>query len=486
MNRCIPHATAVAALVVVPLMVFVVPVGLAGAAPTSASSGTSPSEWAYGAVKNVSFSGTTSTDWTWTLTATYGYTVVLYEPNPSANPFEVAVNRTMGVGFSFLGCKPSCADPSIGKGTVEYHAVETSSSFANFTNTGAVYENSASVPALALVNSSSFASANLTTNAALYAEKGLVNWSTYFTVATHSSASVSFSSPLGLIPINLSASQSWNDSAGYSAIGSTSYRYFGAYATEHAGSGFVGPIMGSVTVTGTGTVGVLGSYGGQTIVFNGVSYPVLSIAVSGPFSAREGFILLPSEGDLFSSAALPWTANQSSEATVQLSNVDALALFDGHFGIAASSWVYQSTSVNPGDYEAPPTAAAETGGGSEVTAAAVAPAVTIQGAPLEPGAVSPINGCLVSGTGCPSTSGSTSPARPLLGLLGIAVVAVVIAAVVASVVVVERRRTPPPVYPNANLYPPGTHGTPYPGRRTGAPGSPPAPTNEEDPLNHLW
>jgi hypothetical protein len=485
MNRHVTRASTVAAVLVVPLMVFVVPAGFAGASPAVAASGPSNS-WAYGAVKNVSFSGTTGTGWEWSLSGTYGYTVVLNEPNPTANPFEVTVNRTMGVSFSYVACRPSCSDPSIGKGTVSYHAFESSATFANFTSTGSVFEGSTAVPALALLNSSSISSSNLSTSAALYAARGLVNWSAYFAVATHSGASVSFSTPLGLIPLNLSAPQSWNDTAGFSAIGATTYSFYAEYAKPTA-NGSVGPISGALTLAGSGNVTVLGNFGGRSISFNGVSYPILSLQVMGPFSVREGFILLPSAGDLFASAGgtAPWTADQTSLATAGTSTVDARPFSNGHLGIGASSWVYQSISMNPGDSVNPPEPSPAVVDSPMAAAATEAPAVTVQGAPLDSNSVAPINGCLESGVGCPSAAGG-SPARPFLALLGLGVVAVAVVAVIGTVLVVERRRPPAPVYPNANLYPPGAAGGPMGGRPARAPGSPPAPPSEDDPLNHLW
>ena len=488
MNRPAARASAVVAVLVVPLMVFVVPAGVAGAASLSPASSSSTS-WAYGAVKNVSFAGTTETGWTWSLSATYGYTVVLNEPNPGANPFEVTVNRTMGISFSYVACRPSCSDPYIGKGTVDYRAVETSNSFANFTNSGTVYEGATPVAALALENSSSISSSNLTISAALFAGRGLVNWSAYFSVATHNIANVSFTTPLGLIPTNLSAPQSWNATAGFSAVGETTYRYYAA-VTKATGTTQYGPNSGSLTLARAGVVSVLGSYAGSSIAFNGVSYPVLALQVIGPFSVREGFILLPADGDLFAgaTAATPWSPEQSSVATAGISNLDARSSEGGHLGITASSWVYQSSSLNPGDSTGGPPMPAVAGGASPTatpSANANASAVTVQGAPLELASVGPINHCLESGIGCPS-NGSGSPLRPLAGILGLGIVVVAVAAVVGAALVVERRRVPAPVYPNANLYPPGAAGSSTLGRPARAPGAPPSTPSEDDPLNHLW
>jgi len=486
MNRRSPRASVVVALLVVPLMVFVVPTGVVSAAPAPAISDAA-SQWAYAAVRNVSISGTTVSGWTYTLTARYGYAVTLSEPNPGANPFEVTVNRTMGANLSLVACKPSCSDPTLGQGSVSFRALESSDAFANFTTTGTVYENGTAVPALALVNSSSASSANLSERASLKEAVGPVDWSTFFAAQTHSAAVVKFSTPLGLIPLNLTAAQNWNSSSAFLAVGESTWKWYFGYDSLRTGPGSAGS-SGPATVAAVGNVSVIGSYGGSTIPFGGVSYPVLSLEVIGPFSVREGFILLPVGGDIFSTTAQPWQADQSSATTVQLGTLDGRPLAGGHLGLVASSWVYQASSTNPGDATSP-SAASVAGVTPALTGAAgpALPATTVQGSPTSVSGAQQVTGCLETGLGCPSTGGgATSPFHLLGGVLLFGIVAVVIAAVVGTVLVAERRRVPATVYPNANLYPPGASGVP-PATR-GGPESParPAPPSEDDPLSHLW
>ena len=484
MNRRVPRASAVVALVMAPLMVFVVPVGATAGAGIPISAGSGPTEWAYGAVKNVSVSGTTASGWTYVLSAAYGYSVILNESNPSANPFSVSVVRSMGVDLSLVACRPDCSVADHGSGSISFRAFETSYAFANFTTDGAVLEGSTSVPALALVNSSSFSNANLTERAALSTLVPLANWSTYLAASTHSTAMVTFASPLGLIPLNLSEPQNWTSQAAFTAVGLTSWSWYLGWQTLRAGSGFSGPHGGSLTASRSGNVSVMGGYLGS-IPFAGVSYPVLSLDVVGPFSVREGFILIPSAGDLFGPTGLPWQSNESTVATVQIHTVDARPFVNGHLGVIASSWIFATGAINPGDAQAPGATAAAGVDPALAVASTSVPSTTVQGAPMTVSAAQQVPTCLQSGLGCPSTAGSAG-SRPLLGLLAIGVVAVVVAAIVASVVVVQRRRMPPPVYPNANLYPPGATGSAAPPPGANGSGGRPPPPPEDDPLSHLW
>ena len=80
---------------------------------------------------------------------------------------------------------------------------------------------------------------------------------------------------------------------------------------------------------------------------------------------------------------------------------------------------------------------------------------SIQGTPLSVSEAQSSRQCLTTGTDCPAVSGSPS-VRGILTEFAIVGVVVAVLAVIAIVLVTERRRVPPTVYPNANLYPPGT------------------------------
>ena len=79
----------------------------------------------------------------------------------------------------------------------------------------------------------------------------------------------------------------------------------------------------------------------------------LQLTVIGPFSVREGFILIPSSVDLFGGSGGPWASVQNGTATATMSYLDAKAFVGGHIGITASNWLYRSTAANPGENSLP-------------------------------------------------------------------------------------------------------------------------------------
>lgn len=465
-------------------MVFVLSsTSLAAATPVPATA-TSQTVWAYGYVKTVSVGPLTAANgWTYEGNATVGYSVILNQTNTSATTFELSVQRTMGVLFFVEFCLPSCRSPS-SFANLTYHAWEVTDSFANFTTQGTVLENGKAVAAVALLNTSSTVQANLTEqgHSALPPGGGgaLVHRSKYLSAAVSSVSNVSFATPLGLFPLNLTSAQSWSSSSAFNASGSAAYSYY--YHIAGPKGNVSKPGSGTFTVSPSGTVTVEGSYSPQiTVRFGGTTYPALRLAVVGPFSVREGFILIPSSVDLFGGSAGPWSVAQNGTATVSMSYLDAKASSGGHLGIAASSWLYRSGTTNPGD-----TSLAPGTGMNPATGAAVNPVAneSIQGTPQSVAQAESGQQCLTTGAGCPGVPGSPN-ARGIFGAIVVVGVVVVVAAVIALVLVTERRRVPPTVYPNANLYPPGAARA-RPSAPVRAPGSPPPPPAEEDPLDHLW
>jgi len=464
------------ALVLATLLLLVLPTGFAAAsAPPAADSQTL---WAYGAVKTVTFQGS-SFHWQYSGTGTYGYSVVLNQTNTSATSFELSANRTMGALFEVTYCYPSCSAP-VYYGNESYHVYETIVSNAVLTTVGSVDEGGIPVPALALNSSESHLRANATETATSFLPMAHVVAlrSHYLSANVVANSSVTFTPGLGLLPIDLTSAQSWNSSSQYVAHVGASYAYYGAASGAH-GSGHVGPVTGNFSVPSSGTVSLTGNYSpSRTVDLGNVPYPEISLRVVGPFTVREGFILLPSVADLFGGGAQPWAAQQNGSATASMSYLDARIADGSHLGIAASQWVYDSSTMNPN--ATPPMTSGGSGLSPSVSGGAdSAPATTVQGQPETVASAQSQQSCLLTGTGCPS--GSTGPA-PLRGIVGLLAVGVVVVVVIAAVVLVaERRRMPPPAYPNAALYPPGTVAP----RARAPPLTPPAPA-EEDPLRNLW
>ncbi len=472
-------ASLTGAVVVAALMVFVLPSGIASAAPLSTASGSSNS-WAYGNVVNVSFSGHTATGVPYVGNATYGYTVLLTQTNLSSTVFELNAGRTAGVAFAVEYCSPTCKAPTYFV-RVSAHLVETVNSTAYLENDGTVQESGGSVPAYALLNSSTVETANETESMSSYlpvAGASPAARSSYLAGEVSAATDVQFASPLGLFPTNLSSSQSWTSEASFTANALATYHYFVAVSGRVATWSLAA--NGTIPVSASGAVNLSGSYSStDSVALGGVPFPEVSLGVTGPFALEEGVILVPVASDLFLGASHPWSANESGAATAEMSYVDFRGGLGGHLGIGASRWQYDSVTLDPASTQVP----SNTAGITELAGTGTpdaAPSTTVQGQPESAAQSAQTQACLLTGSGCPSSSVSGT----IHGLLGVAALGVLAAVALAlAVVVVERRRMPPPTYPNASLYPPG--GGPANGARSG-PDEPPAPSPDDDPLGNLW
>jgi hypothetical protein len=476
--------TVLASTVLAALMVFVLSSSAIASATPTPTAGTPQALWAYGFVKTVSAGPLRTSDgWAYDGKATLGYSVILNQTNTSATTFELSVHRTMGVMLSVEFCKPSCGAAS-SYGNLSARAWEVSDSRANFTTQGTVNESSGPVSAIALINASSSVEANLTESAhssVPLMHGGTVVRSKSLSASISGTATVAFTPSLGLFPEDLGSGQSWSAGSQFSATGMSNYSY---YSTSRAPLANVtlGPVHGSTSVAPQGTVNVSGSYSpGAAVSFGSDTYPAITLTVAGPFTVREGFILIPGSSDLFGASPKPWAANQTGATMVQMASLDAKASDHGHFGLAASAWVYASSSANPAENVAGSSAIADVS--PSVSSMNPLSTTTIQGAPETVSQAQSDQQCLTSGVGCPAPSGA-GPRSPL-GAFGIVVVVGAVGALIALVLVAERRRVPPPTYPNANLYPPGVP-VQSSRARSARPGETPPEPVEEDPLDHLW
>lgn len=457
-----------------------------------------PNEWAYGVVKNISwgphrFAG--HPGWVWKGDATIGFSVILSQTNTSASTFELTLSRSMGVRWNVEYCLSSCDSPSEFL-LNQYAQSEVVDASVNLTDQGSVIENgTTSVPALALLNSTTHVVANLT-NTARSSFPGpsgmgggmMVNRSMGVNVSVRSDSQVSFDPYLGLFPLDLSAAQVWSSSASFAASGGTTVSFNGFQMSSTGSGGTLGPANASWSVPSSGNVSLFGSYSpGDRVNFGGVTH-ALRIGILSPFFAvREGFFVFPTHADLFGGSPESWSGNETGDASAAMATLDVTPrpAGDGHLGLVASSWRFTSSSLYSTD-EA-------TAGGTLLPAIASSDLVanqSLQAAPLTVGTALDYASCLAGGPGCPvGSSVLASKLRGLLFSIGVTAVVVAVVATLAIVLVSERRRLPPPAYPNAHLYPPGDAGAVpkeaprAPGQRPGPPPNPPA---DEDPLDHLW
>lgn len=475
--------------------------GVSAAAPvyastTATTSGPNFSEWAYGASRNLSFGPVPwagHPSWVRQGDLTLGFSVILNETRSSTNAstFELSVVRTMGVLFSVRYCSPSCASPSEYL-DIFYHQWENTSSHANLTNQGTVLTAGGPLPAIAILNSSTELQANLTNTydwllpgTGMMSGKMVKHTAAIYANVT-SGTELAFAPSLGLFPQNnLSSQPAWTSHSAFNASGATQASYFG-YEKSSAGSSWaLGPRTAVWGVNASGVLWLSGSVAPHgTMSWGGVSYPVLELNVAGPFSVREGFILVPDTADLFGTSSEAWSANETGDTVASMVSLDARASADGHLGFGASSWQFAPTSTDTMD------AFGITGGFVPAMTSASDPvgsaSYVLQGQPEPVTDAQSQSNCVTTGVGCPPAS-SASPLRKLLFSVLVGGIAAAVIATLLVVLVAERRRLPPPVYPNAQLYPPGAAAGPTdPKARGPRPRSPSEPPPEEDPLDHLW
>ena len=468
----------VGALLVVGLLVFVPSPASATPSPASVSAAASASTWSYGVLKTVHVGPDVSANgWVYEGNATLGYTVTVWENSTSATTFELTVYRTMGLAYVLRFCDTACVAP-VQWANETFRAYETTATFANFTVQGTVDENGSDVAAIALENTTSFLHANVTDSTDVFlpsiGERG--PHIGYLGANLLAQSAVTFAPALGLLPDQLVVGSTWNSSSQFSASGSASWRYYYALVRPF-GNEVIGPVTGSFSLASSGNVSVQGAYpAGGGFQYGGSTYPVVILAVTGPFDVREGIIFVPTAADIFGSAAQPWDSNSTGSASVQMSTLDIALAHNAEPRIIASSWKFSTAAANAAS------STAITTGASGITPAAsnanpVASGV-VQGEPETSSTPVTTQKCLISGADCPSLGG-ISP-RTYLGLIIVGGAVATVAVLIAVGVVARRRQTPPPRYPNAVLYPPGSS---YPATPA-TPSTPPPP--EDDPLNHLW
>jgi hypothetical protein len=387
-------ASVLVAVVLAVLMVFVLPAGAVAAAPISPDS-TPVGHWSYGAVKTVTVGPLRGADgWTYQGTATFGYTVTVYDNNTSANTFELTILRTMGAAFSVEFCLPSCSSPTDWV-NLTYRAWEATTAFSNFTTKGTVLEGTTSVPAIALENSSAWVQANLTETSDEHLP--LLGWTVdhtrYLSASVAGHAAVEFAPPLGIVPIDLIPGISWTSTSAFEASGDANYSiYYAAHGAR--GATIIGPVTGSISLASHGNVTVEGTYApDSTIDLGGVTYPAISLTIIGPFSVREGVIFIPNSVDLFGSSNPSWAGNASGATTAQQATLDLKPLPSGGLDLAASSWKYNSISVNPADAASTNSAAA--GLTPSIATSNPVSTTTVQGEPETDSQANSNQGCLL-------------------------------------------------------------------------------------------
>jgi hypothetical protein len=462
--RTSPHpgsATVVAVALLAAFMVFVLSCSPVASALPVPAAGTPEPPWAYGGVawsNGTVLLGNTTTTVSWA--GMFGWTVIFTVTQTAPGIWMIEEQRTVGITISasFTGALRS--------GSYHYIAHATDVAFANVTNQSTVYVNDLSVPALGILNASFSESAS--TSQSISATMGYLTRSASLDVTGNAAGSVSFSPSLGLIPLNLTGVTEWNSSATATAAAHWNLAWTW---NDRAFNGTTGSGAGSKVGSLSG-VALVNLAGFKVVIahpFNDHKARVgVLLVLQGPFDCYDGFILIPHDFDLFGAAAHGYDSLALGSAGI---STESLALSSGPGGLAvtAADQTFGSADTAVNAQVSPMT-------GASPAASSSSPEATVQGQPMSVAQAQSLSQQLTGGAASSAAKGVS------VVLLGIAVAVV---AVIVTVLVAERRRVPPPVYPNANLYPPGPGaGAPY--QPAVRPGESLPPPEEEDPLDHLW
>lgn len=440
-------------------------------------------QWAYGAYRSFSLHGSTGAPAAheYSINAYFGFQVILTETNLSPNVSLVEIQRTMAIGLFEDVCAPSCASAR-GSANLTLRALEVGTGFANLSTAGRVYEGGHATPALAIANVSDQVSANVSTTGRLsYTTLGGATASASFSVdeSANATAAVSFEPALGLFPLTLAAGEQWNSTSQYVSSGGWGWadhvQSTGLNGSSQSLSG-----SGTGSIAGNGTVYLNGSDDGAASLSDGSTVDALNLTIAGPFSVREGILILPAEADYFGTGVHAPTATNSGTAAFLGTILDVRSHSGSHFGLMASAATMNSNSGYGG-----------TGPVLAPHAMVVSPTdqtggVRMQAQPESVATAQQWSQCLAGQGSCPGLAG-VGPVRTLALLL---VVSIVVVGLIASALVVDRRRqTPPAPRPNAALYPTvdarAVQGPPPGAVFPRPPPGPPVP-EEPDPLGHLW
>ena len=482
MYRTVPRSsTAAVATTVLAVIALLSPVGT-GIASASGSvhpttSAANASGWAYVGHRDINVSGT-ARNGTYSLSASFGFAVVVNRTTLPGGGMELDATRAMGAAYDLAYCAPTCTHPTL-TASVRFRATEEVSGHANLTAAAQVVANGSAVPGIGVSNGSSTLAIRLSENDSVSLIGPILTRTAAAgrTVSVDGALAIAFAPSLGLFPLHPTPGERWTSSAGFLASGTWTV------ASSFARIPLTGPpTSGHFAVTSnashSGNVSISGSDLGDLTLADGRVAAVLALDMTGPLRMREGLLLLPSAADPFSGApALASDANGTlGEST---SEVDLAGSDPGPGMVVASTASFTAAGQNPGD---------RTPGGMS-PAIRFTPSiessgpVAVQAQPASSSTGTETSRCLLAGTclGAPGTSpgGAAGYLRPLLGL-GIAGAA--LAAIVGAVVVTRRPKAPP--RRNADLYPVVALTDREPAEPR--PRSDPPADDEPDPLGHLW
>lgn len=385
---------------------------------------TTGSQWAYGGWTWAN-SSLTFPNGTLQVTSFFGWHTIYTVVNATNSTSNLEVERTAAAKLDATFCSPDCAHPTV-SASLALHGWEQSFSFVNLTRSANVTLNGSAVAAWGIANESGRSRANLTEQVA-FNQSGATarTLAAYLAVDAQGTHAIAFGTPLGVVPVGVRPGESWNSSAAYTASGRWNASGLDA-RTGYLGSTDVLRFAPSGSFNGSGELGLYGSDLGRITLHNGVSTQVIALALEGPYAMHEGFLLIPSTLDIFSSGLHPWDRYGVAAALLHTDRIDLTSSGDGapEVNAAASGYSGAASAVTPTG-PAPLAPAAATAG----------PAGELQAQPESPATAAQASNCLVGN--CPA---SGPAAFGIVGGLGLAIVIALLAGlVVGTVGVVEYR-----------------------------------------------
>jgi len=426
--------------------------------------GGAPEQWAFGGSASGSFSCSTSTchlgnltnvtDLTLSWNYAISWVVIYTLTNISSSQTQVEVQSALSASISYSVSE--CVNETMGSPcsqislSLNLAGKESAVGFTNLTtgtvNLSAGPGSPANVPAWAVTNAQSNESFNFTGSYGISGVSeggtGTASGSVNFDIGGAEESSVTFSSPLGIVPVSPVPGDAWNASASFSSVGHYSSGYSLSYS--YNGQPFTNSSWQSGTIVPSGTMDVNGTDLGTFTLWDNYTNPPTSVTAqeiylgfSGDeFSAADGWLMVPAElfSGLSSSTVLhPGIPVVDSKVHPSQGGISSLtggetAFFEhgvGFVGASATGSGSSSPISEPG---------------------ASTPTVKIQAGP------EPVSVAQSQYSGILSGSSSGSSGFPWLYDV---VLVVVVVAVVAAVGVVfwrrsaRRRRPPVAAYPGA-------------------------------------
>jgi hypothetical protein len=299
---------------------FLAAPAFASPAPGSITPATGATQqWAFGGVASAAYScsdaacfgGNASEATTISLSFQYYiewvviYTVTNVSASQTMIEGQAALNASASLSLNECvasGTSAPCNSDSI---SANVAGLETSVGFTNIT-TGTVFLTPSgsgtpgNVPAWAIMNGASNESFNFSGSYNVNAPSENETGSASFSIGASEVSSVTFSTPLGTVPLNPSPGDTWNGSAPFSASGAYTSGYGITYTTgTHSGtendytSGHVSP-SGDLDVNGT-DVGAVTLYDNYTNPPTSVTAQAVVLDFGdGTFVGSDGWIMIPS------------------------------------------------------------------------------------------------------------------------------------------------------------------------------------------------